>query len=69
MERKLIGAILLVLASGCCCTCDHCNDYGPPVLDGPYATQGGRSGSALALGEAPSGVSSQAITPLPASGQ
>jgi len=68
MNRKLVGALLLILASGGCRACDNCCDYLPPVLDGPYASQGMRSGSAMA-GTSAVPVSGEgegeAITPLP----
>ncbi len=65
MNRKLVGALLLVLASGGCCACDNCCDYLPPVLDGPYSSQGMRSGSAMA-GEyvTPMSDENEAVTPL-----
>ncbi|NOY42937.1 MAG: hypothetical protein GXP26_14020 [Planctomycetes bacterium] len=47
MDRKLVGAILLVLASGGCRACTSSCDHLPPVLDGPYPTSGVRAGSAF----------------------
>ncbi len=47
MDRKLIGAMLLLFASCGCCACDSSCDYLPPVIDGPYSSssQGMRTGS------------------------
>jgi len=47
MDRKLVGAMLLLLASGGCRMCSSCCDDLPPVLDGPYSNTGGRAGSAF----------------------
>ena len=62
MNKKLVGTLLLLLASGGCCSCDSSCDYLPPVLDGPYSPGGARTGSAGYHGPAP--VESVAITPL-----
>jgi len=57
MDRKLLFAALLLMAATVgCCACSHCNDYGSPVIDGPYATQGGRSGSTLSGGVVPGAI-------------
>ena len=48
MDRKIVGALLLISASCGCRACDCSCDYLPPVLDGPYSSQGMRSGSATA---------------------
>ena len=67
MNRKHIGALFLLLACSGCCACDNSCDYLPPVLDGPYAPGGMRSGSAMGVyNEVPSPVEGEAITPLPA---
>jgi len=47
MDRKLVGAMLLLLASTGCRMCSSCCDNLPPVLDGPYPNSGGRVGSAF----------------------
>jgi len=48
MDRKLVGAMLLLFASSGCRMCSSCCDNLPPVLDGPYSSQtGGRAGSAF----------------------
>ncbi len=46
MDRKFIVALLLTLISSGCCSCDSSCDYLPPVIDGPYTSQGMRTGSA-----------------------
>lgn len=48
MNRKLFAAMLLLVASCGCRACDNSCDYLPPVLDGPYASHGTRSGSTFA---------------------
>lgn len=50
MDRKLIGALLLLIASGGCRACKSSCDYLPPVPDGHYPYPGGRAGSALGGG-------------------
>ena len=66
MDRKLIGTLLLFLASCGCCACGNSCDYLPPVLDGPYSSQGTRSGSAMAGNyEMLSPVENETITPQP----
>jgi len=50
MDRKLVGTLLLLLASGGCRACSSSCDYLPPVMDGPYAATGERAGSAFAGG-------------------
>jgi hypothetical protein len=45
MDRKLVGVVLLVLASGGCRMCTNCYDDLPPVLDGPYPPTGARVGT------------------------
>lgn len=47
MNRKLAGAMLLLLTSLGCHACSHCSDNLPPVLDGPYSHVVGRAGSAF----------------------
>ncbi len=47
MNRKLLGAMLLLLASTGCRACSRCSDNLPPVLDGPYSHSVGRAGSAF----------------------
>ena len=47
MDRKLVGALLLLLASTGCRMCSSCSDNLPPVLDGPYPYTGGRVGLAF----------------------
>jgi len=47
MDRKLVGAMLLLLASTGCRMCSSYCDNLPPVLDGPYPNTGGRVGSAF----------------------
>jgi len=47
MNRKLLGAMLLLLASSGCRACSQCADDLPPVLDGPYSHSVGRAGSAF----------------------
>jgi hypothetical protein len=47
MNRKLLGAMLLLLASTGCRACSRCSDNLPPVLDGPYSHAVGRAGSAF----------------------
>jgi len=48
MKRKLLGTVLLLLTTGCCCnTCSNCTDHLSPVLDGPYPPNGARAGSAF----------------------
>lgn len=71
MDRKIIGALLLVLATCGCCACDNSCDYLPPVLDGPYSSHGTRSGSVGNMDyptplpvEAHQPVEGQPITPL-----
>lgn len=46
MSRSLAAALVLVAAGGCRMCSDSC-DYSPPVLNGPYAGQIGRAGSAV----------------------
>ena len=45
MDRKLVGAMLLLASNGCR-ACNSCCDYLPPVVEGPYASSGARVGSA-----------------------
>ena len=66
MDRKLIGALLLLLASGGCCSCDSSCDYLPPVLDGPYSSTGMRTGSAKDTNFGiPTPIADEVLTPLP----
>ena len=76
MNRNLIGAMLFILASCGCRTCDCRCDYLPPVLDGPYSSHGLRSGSTIASKpsyadnaienniETAAPLADQAVTPL-----
>jgi hypothetical protein len=69
MNRKLVGALLCILANYGCRACDCSCDYLPPVLDGPYATRGIRSGSTIAsqgeISEIVEPFGGEAITPVP----
>ena len=55
MDRKLVGAMLLLARSGCR-MCSSCCDNLPPVLDGPHPYTGGRAGSAFGGVEDAGGV-------------
>jgi len=67
MDRKLIAALLLILASCGCRACDCSCDYLPPVLDGPYASPGLRAGTSMANPITPAPIPEEAIAPLPIS--
>lgn len=69
MDRKLIGAMLLLVASCGCRACDNSCDYLPPVLDGPYTSHSTRSGSTFSSDPAnssgiPTPAELDAITPI-----
>ena len=66
MDRKLVGTMLIVLASCGCRACDNSCDYLPPVLDSPYTTYGMRAGSSVAGNHrVPMPVEGEVITPTP----
>ncbi len=65
MNRKLVGAMFLIVASCGCRACENSCDYLPPVLDGPYSSHSVRSGSAgAAISGVPTPVLGEVITPL-----
>ncbi len=64
MDRKLVGAILLVFASGGCRMCQSCGDHLPPVLDGPYPATGARAGSVFGGVIVPASNEVDEIVPL-----
>lgn len=48
MDRGKSGcALLVLLAASGCHMCNHCSDYAPVVIDGPYSHVSGRAGSVL----------------------
>jgi hypothetical protein len=48
MDRGKSGcALLVLLAATGCRMCNHCSDYAPVVIDGPYSHVSGRAGSVL----------------------
>jgi len=65
MDRKLVGAmVLLLFASTGCRMCSSCCDDLPPVLDGPYSNTGGRAGSAFdGVADAVPLIQAEPITP------